>query len=811
MADVILNPGVGGDTIRTVEKGGVDTQVVILDLGGAGAESLLTGTLPVSGTVAVTGALTDAQLRATPVPVSGTVSANVYSPGTVDVFGRLITGRRINQIDVQFFTDTPQNLTTVTTTNGGSAVSSLGGASFATGTNVSGTSKSVSLNTVIYSAGAEIFTEVTASFTAPTSANSFQRIGLYDDNNGFFFGYEGTTFGVTVRNNAVDTQVAKASFSEDTLVGGASSLFTRAGVPEAIDLTKQNIFRIRFGWQGSAPVYWEVMAPDGRFVTVHVTRQPNLAVGPHVRNPNLPITIHAAKASADATSLVMTTNSWGAGATVSQTPLNSTINTSTLADLNRSVIAGETTAGGGAFVNVKVNPSGTLETNATNGGTFAVQESGAALTALQLIDDAVYTDGTGTVTKGIAVLGQDGTNPQAIKTDADGELQVDVLTMPTVTVQATNLDVRDLTFAADKVDASGTVLGPSTNNIGDVDVLTLPSIPAGNNNIGDVDIASIAAGDNNIGNVDIVTLPSLPAGTNNIGDVDVLTLPATPAGTNYIGKHGISDGTNDLVVDTVHGDAESNTENHIDVGSKLMGFNGTTWDRLRADITNGLDVDVTRLPSLVAGTAYVGKFRLTDGTLDSTLVDETGASAVDALPIGGGTPHDSVNSGNPILNGHEAIAHGTNPTAVAAADRTKSYANRAGIPFVIGGHPNIVSVEYYTTALQTDDDMIGAISAGSKIIVTQIAVIASAANTVNASVRIGFGTATVPAQGASGAAGTAKVILSHPNIPPGSGITKGNGSGIVGIGGDGEELRITCSAPTTGSLIVQIDYYLIES
>lgn len=55
-------------------------------------------------------------------------------------------------------------------------------------------------------------------------------------------------------------------------------------------------------------------------------------------------------------------------------------------------------------------------------------------TAVELIDDTVYTDGTGTVTKGIAILGQDGTNPQAIKTDANGELQVDVLTMPTVAV-----------------------------------------------------------------------------------------------------------------------------------------------------------------------------------------------------------------------------------------------------------------------------------------------------------------------------------------------------------------------------------------
>jgi hypothetical protein len=64
-----------------------------------------------------------------------------------------------------------------------------------------------------------------------------------------------------------------------------------------------------------------------------------------------------------------------------------------------------------------------------------------------------------------------------------------------------------------------------TNNIGDVDVLSLPALPAGTNNIGDVDV---------------LTLPALPAGTNNIGDVDVLTLPALPAGTNNIGDVDIA-------------------------------------------------------------------------------------------------------------------------------------------------------------------------------------------------------------------------------------------------------------------------------
>lgn len=73
-----LNLGTLGDTIRDIDKGaGVKTQVVVLDLGGSGVESLasITNPIPVqvssSVAVAVTGPLTDAQLRGTAVPVSG--------------------------------------------------------------------------------------------------------------------------------------------------------------------------------------------------------------------------------------------------------------------------------------------------------------------------------------------------------------------------------------------------------------------------------------------------------------------------------------------------------------------------------------------------------------------------------------------------------------------------------------------------------------------------------------------------------------------------------------------------------------------
>lgn len=47
---------------------------------------------------------------------------------------------------------------------------------------------------------------------------------------------------------------------------------------------------------------------------------------------------------------------------------------------------------------------------------------------------------------------------------------------------------------------------------------------------------ALPAGTANIGDVDVLTLPSLVAGTANIGDVDVLTLPALATGSNVIGS-----------------------------------------------------------------------------------------------------------------------------------------------------------------------------------------------------------------------------------------------------------------------------------
>lgn len=84
---------------------------------------------------------------------------------------------------------------------------------------------------------------------------------------------------------------------------------------------------------------------------------------------------------------------------------------------------------------VQVDNTVTVGSHAvTNAGTFAVQVDGSALTSLQLIDDGIATTASAITSKGMAAAGTDGTNARILKTDTNGELQVDVLTMPTTAV-----------------------------------------------------------------------------------------------------------------------------------------------------------------------------------------------------------------------------------------------------------------------------------------------------------------------------------------------------------------------------------------
>ncbi len=126
----------------------------------------------------------------------------------------------------------------------------------------------------------------------------------------------------------------------------------------------------------------------------------------------------------------------------------------------------------------------------------------------------------------------------------------------------------------------------------------------------------------------------------------------------------------------------------------------------------------------------------------------------------------------------------------------------------MNGHPNIKSAVYLTTAVQTDDNVLPAISAGTKYVVVGYSILLDQACTVAVAARLGFGTANVPSLPTSGSDAVDGILEYHPGMVPGTGIISGE---CYLPGGDGEELRITNTVPTGGTLVVRVRYFTIES
>ena len=107
------------------------------------------------------------------------------------------------------------------------------------------------------------------------------------------------------------------------------------------------------------------------------------------------------------------------------------------------------------------------------------------------------------------------------------------------------------------------------------------------------------------------------------------------------------------------------------------------------------------------------------------------------------------------------------------------------------------------TAAQTDAALVTA-SAGQKIVLTAFQVTLDNASTVFPSVRLGFGGTNTPTG--------AGVVGAHGGVPAGGGFSRGDGSGIIGIGADGEDLRITTVGVATGNGVEVVgSYYIVES
>lgn len=194
--------------------------------------------------------------------------------------------------------------------------------------------------------------------------------------------------------------------------------------------------------------------------------------------------------------------------------------------------------------------------------------------------------------------------------------------------------------------------------------------------------AAIPAGTNNIGDVDVLTLPALAAGSNNIGDVDVV------GGT--VAHDGAAGSINPVLVGGYgSATAPSNVSATNDAVRAWYLLNGAQATVLTAagaliggDAANGLDVDITRLPA-----------------------------STNTIEVVGDAAHDAAIAGNPLrVGGH---GRSSDITAVSNGDTTNFITDLLGkqivLPYAI---PDLHWQAVTTAKTDTSDTAIKA-SAGA--------------------------------------------------------------------------------------------------
>ncbi|MGV8980198.1 hypothetical protein [Clostridium sp.] len=128
---------------------------------------------------------------------------------------------------------------------------------------------------------ARVLVKFDAIFTTGVSGST-QIIGIGDESNGFFFGYNGVSFGILHRKDGAELWIPSANWNQ------APNIIMEGGV--VFDPTKGNNYSIAYQNSAFGNVQFALEHPtDGSQIVVHQISYLNTYTEPKIYNPNLPL------------------------------------------------------------------------------------------------------------------------------------------------------------------------------------------------------------------------------------------------------------------------------------------------------------------------------------------------------------------------------------------------------------------------------------------------------------------------------------------------------------------------------------------
>lgn len=253
--------------------------------------------------------------RNVPTDTEGHLKINIHDP--ISAFGDLRTTEITPKVHLTFPYNINSDIVDTVTANGGTVTAADSMAVVQTSAATNGEAEFSSRRVLTYRSGLGGLARFTALFTDGV-ASSTQYIGLGDATDGFFFGYDGTTFGILRRQNGVEFWTPQTSWNVDVMDGNDG-----ADNPSdmLLDTSNLNVFQIHFQWLGAGQIEFGVEDENtGLFVPVHRIKYANNFTVPSIYNANLPLHAHVVN-EGNASNITIKTASMFAGVEGKSIPL----------------------------------------------------------------------------------------------------------------------------------------------------------------------------------------------------------------------------------------------------------------------------------------------------------------------------------------------------------------------------------------------------------------------------------------------------------------------------------------------------------
>lgn len=213
---------------------------------------------------------------------NNSINSVIIGSASKSAFGEMLVAEPSPVIQISFPYNINTDIVTTSTAGSGTVTQSDSFAVLSTGAAINSTATLQTNDLLHYRPGQGSSCLFTAIFTTGIEGNT-QILGIGDTVDGFFFGYNGTSFGILHRNDSSDTWIAQSSWNKDVMDGVGPSVMN-------LDPTQGNVYKIQYQWLGFGAINFFIEDSNtGEFRLVHQIQYPNANTSTSLVNPSLPI------------------------------------------------------------------------------------------------------------------------------------------------------------------------------------------------------------------------------------------------------------------------------------------------------------------------------------------------------------------------------------------------------------------------------------------------------------------------------------------------------------------------------------------